>query len=217
MNHANANVQMIAEKKDAKIVNKPEKIVRLVQKMKHMKILTTGMVGGLSIVFCRYAEAGVSKIRSHINNEAKTCRAVLGFDANSLYLYCSGQEMPCGKEKVFHCDSGAGVRQAERAKQDELIQNVLNDELFGFFEVDIEVPEQLRDKFSEFSPLFILDEAPEEQIPQHMKDYKINTGRKKTKNNKKLLGVMKTEKILLYSPLLKWYLNHGLHVTKIHR
>ena len=37
------------------------------------------------------------------------------------------------------------------------------------------------------------------------------------KNNKKLLGVMKTEKILLYSPLLKWYLNHGLQVTKIHR
>ena len=30
-------------------------------------------------------------------------------------------------------------------------------------------------------------------------------------------GVMKAEKILLYSPLLKWYLNHGLQVTKIHR
>ena len=126
------------------------------------EILTTGMVGGPSIVFCRYAEAGVSQIRSHIYEDSKTCRAVLGFDANSLYLYCSGQEMPCGKEKVFHCDSGAGVRQAELAKKDELIQNVLNDELFGFFEVDIEDPEQLRDKFSEFSPLFILDEVPEE-------------------------------------------------------
>ena len=175
------------------------------------EILTTGMVGGPSIVFCRYAEAGVSQIRSHIYEDSKTCRAVLGFDANSLYLYCSGQEIPCGKEKVFHCDT------RERGEQDELIQNVLNDELFGFFEVDIEVPEQLRDKFSEFSPLFILDEVPEEQIPQHMKDYQINTGRKKIKNNKKLLGVMKAEKILLYSPLLKWYLNHGLQVTKIHR
>ena len=191
------------------------------------EILTTGMVGGPSIVFCRYAEAGVSQIRSHSEADTKTCQAVLGFDANSLYLYCSGQEMPCGKEKVFHCDSGgeagaklgAGVRQLERerSEQDELIQNVLNDELFGFFEVDIEVPEQLRDKFSEFSPLFVLDEVPEEQIPQHMKDYQINTGRKKIKNNKKLLGVMKAEKILLYSPLLKWYLNHDLQVTKIHR
>ena len=28
---------------------------------------------------------------------------------------------------------------------------------------------------------------------------------------------MKAEKILLYSPLLKWYLNHGLQVTKFHK
>ena len=174
------------------------------------EILTTGMIGGPSIVFCKYAEAGVSRIRSHRYSgaDAKTCRAVLGFDANSLYLFCSGQEMPCGKEKVFSSNP---------EEKDKLIQNVLNGKLFGFFQVDIEVPEQLLDKFSEFSPLFILSEVPEDQIPQHMEDYKINTGRKKIKNNKKLLGVMKAEKILLYSPLLKWYLNHGLQVTKIHK
>ena len=174
------------------------------------EMLTTGMIGGPSIVFCRHAEAGVSKIKSHIYREAdaKTCRSVQGLDANSLYLFCSGQEMPCGKEKVFHCDP---------EEKDEIIQNVLNDKLFGFFEVDIEVPEQKRKRFSEFCPLFVISEVSEEQIPQHMKDYQINTGRKKIKNNKKLLGVMKAEKILLYSPLLKWYLNHGLQVTKIHR
>ena len=197
------------------------------------EMLTTGMIGGPSIVFCRYAEAGVSRIRSHrysdsaagkageagaktlrpeqsseLRADAKTCRAVLGLDTNSFYLFCSGQEMPCGKEKVFKCNP---------EEKDKLIQNVLNDKLFGFFQVDIEVPEQLLDKFSEFSPLFILSEVPEDQIPQHMHAYKINTGRKKIKNNKKLLGVMKAEKILLYSPLLKWYLNHGLRVTKIHK
>ena len=174
------------------------------------EMLTTGMIGGPSIVFCRYAEAGVSKIRSHIYRgaDAKTCRSVQGLDSNSLYLFCSGQEMPCGKEKVFKCNPEA---------KDKIIQNVLNDKLFGFFQVDIEVPEQLRKRFSEFCPLFVISEVPEDQIPQHMKDYKINTGRKMIKNNKKLLGVMKAEKILLYSPLLKWYLNHGLQVTKIHR
>ena len=188
------------------------------------EMLTTGMIGGPSIVFCRHAEAGVSKIRSRIysrcdskagaklSEDAKTCRSVLGLDANSLYLFCSGQEMPCGKEKVFKCNP-----EQSSEEQDELIQNVLNDELFGFFEVDIEVPEQKRKHFSEFCPLFVISEVPEDQIPQHMKDYKINTGRKMIKNNKKLLGVMKAEKILLYSPLLKWYLNHGLQITKIHR
>ena len=178
------------------------------------EMLTTGMIGGPSIVFCRHAEAGVSKIRSHIyrdsdrEEDAKICRSVQGLDANSLYLFCSGQEMPCGKEKVFKCNP---------EEKNEIIKNVLNDKLFGFFEVDIEVPEQKRKRFSEFCPLFVISEVPEDQIPQHMKDYKINTGRKMIKNNKKLLGVMKTEKILIYSPLLKWYLNHGLQVTKIHR
>ena len=204
-------------KKGCKDCKQTRKDCETCTKNEAYEILTGGMVGGPSIVFCRYAEAGISKIRSHINNEAKTCRAVLGFDANSLYLFCSGQEMPCGKEKVFSSKPESNPEPSSESKKNKIIQNVLNDKLFGFFEVDIEVPEQLRDEFSEFSPLFILDEVPEEQIPQHMKDYKINTGRKKTKNNKKLFGVMKTEKILLYSPLLKWYLNHGLQVTKIHR
>ena len=33
--------------------------------------LTTGMIGGPSIVFCRYAEAGVSQIRSHIYSDSE--------------------------------------------------------------------------------------------------------------------------------------------------
>ena len=93
-------------------------------------MLKTGMIGGPSIVFCRYAEAGVSKIRSHIYRgaDAQICRSVQGLDANSLYLFCSGQETPCGKEKVFHCDP------RERSESEaEIIQNVLNDKLFGFF------------------------------------------------------------------------------------
>ena len=214
------------EKARCKKCKEVRKDCKICTKNEAYEMLTTGMIGGPSIVFCRYAEAGVSQIKSHIYQRAKTCRAVLGFDANSLYLFCSGQEMPCGKEKVFSERSGRSG-QSERSGQsgrsqrsedkDKLIQNVLNDKLFGFFQVDIEVPEQLRKHFSEFSPLFIISEVPEDQIPQHMKEYKINTGRKKVKNNKKLLGVMKAEKILLYSPLLKWYLNHGLQVTKIHR
>ena len=130
-------------RKDCKICTKNEAY----------EMLTTGMIGGPSIVFCRYAEAGVSQIRSHSEADAKTSRAVLGLDANSLYLFCSGQEMPCGMEKVFSTNP---------EEKDELIQNVLNDKLFGFFQVDIEVPEQLRKHFSEFSPLFILSEVPED-------------------------------------------------------
>ena len=66
-------------------------------------MLTTGMIGGPSIVFCRHAEAGVSKIRSHIYREedAKTCRSVQGLDANSLYLFALARKCLAEKKKFF--------------------------------------------------------------------------------------------------------------------
>ena len=53
-------------------------------KNKPYKLLKTGMVGGPSIIFCQYHESGKSQIR----NDAKPCAKVVGFNVNSLYLYC---------------------------------------------------------------------------------------------------------------------------------
>ena len=50
-----------------------------------------------------------------------------------------------------------------------------------------------------------------------MKMYKEKTGRKTVKGTKKLLGVLKAKKILLYTPLIKWYLQHGLRRTAVHQ
>ena len=69
-------------------------------KNKPYELLETGMIGGPRTVFCQYAEAGKSKIRSHIYKDPTMCKAIVGYDVNSLYLYCSGQKMPCGKERI---------------------------------------------------------------------------------------------------------------------
>ena len=37
------------------------------------------------------------------------------------------------------------------------------------------------------------------------------------KETKKLLGVMKAKKILLYTPLIEWYLQHGLRLTGVYQ
>ena len=50
-----------------------------------------------------------------------------------------------------------------------------------------------------------------------MKIYKEKTRRKTVKGTKKLLGVMKAKKILLYSPFIEWYLLHGLRLTAVHQ
>ena len=62
-------------------------------------LLKTGMVGGPAQVFTRYHEKDVTYIKSHIERE-KLCKKIIGCDANALYLYCSGDVMPCGKDKL---------------------------------------------------------------------------------------------------------------------
>ena len=49
------------------------------------------LVGGPSIVFHRYHEAGKTQIRG-----GKTCEKVVGYDANTLYLWATMQDMPTG-------------------------------------------------------------------------------------------------------------------------
>ena len=90
-------------------------------------------------------------------------------------------------------------------------------ELFGFLQVDIHIPDVLQEKFSEFSLLFIIDSIPEDLVAQHMKDYRERTRRAMIIVTKKLLGVMRVTRILLHTPMLRWYLSHELKVTAIHK
>ena len=110
----------------------------LCAKNKPYELLKTGMIGGPSIVFCRYAEAEMSKIRSHKYENAKTCKSVVAFDANSLYLYCSGQEMPCGKEENVEIE-----KPNDPELIDKLYKDILEDKLFGFLQVGIYVPDNI--------------------------------------------------------------------------
>ena len=51
-----------------------------------------GVCGGPSIVFTRYHEAGVTKIRGG----TEICKKIIGLDCNSMYLNCTAMEMATG-------------------------------------------------------------------------------------------------------------------------
>ena len=53
------------------------------------------VMGGPNLVFTRYHEAGVTKIRSHQVAEPKVCKKIVGYDANALYLSMMLEDMPC--------------------------------------------------------------------------------------------------------------------------
>ena len=166
------------------------------------ELLRTCMVGGPAQVFTRYHEKDITCIRSHVCGEkSKLTKVVIGHDANSLYLCCSGDVMPCGKDTLVMNEKPFDQRRIAKFSKD-----VLKGKTFGFAQIGIEIPGELYDKFSEMAPLFVVQEIPDCDIPEGMKIYKEKTGRKTEKRTKKLLGVMKAKKILLYTPLIKWYL-----------
>ena len=53
--------------------------------------------------------------------------------------------------------------------------------MFGFAQVDIDVPHKFYDKFGKMAPLFVVQEIPDCYIPQEMKIYKEKTDRKTVK------------------------------------
>ena len=112
-----------------------------------------------------------------------------------------------GKEKLVKVQNPTSQRNIERFNK-----KVLNDSLFGFAQVDIEVPEKLKDRFSEMAPLFVVDQITE--VPKYMKKYREETGRKENKNARKLLGVMKGKNLTLHSLVemvyRAWFKSHSI-------
>ena len=103
------------------------------------------MVDGPAQVFTRYYEKDITCIRSHVNGEkGKLTKSIIGYDANSLYLYCSGDVMPCRKDTLIVNKKPFDQKQIANFSRD-----VLKGKVFGFAQVDIEVPDEPYDKFSE--------------------------------------------------------------------
>ena len=108
---------------------------------------------------------------------------------------------------------------------ERILSEVRNERLFGCLEVDIRVPERLKEKFSEMcpifkntniSPIFKNTNISRDDIGDFMKAY-AEEHNIMAQPRRSLIGSMKGEKILLATPLLKWYLEHGLEVTKVHQ
>ncbi|KAG2961560.1 hypothetical protein PC119_g26072 [Phytophthora cactorum] len=161
--------------------------------------MKANIAGGPSIIFNCYAKRNETKIRG-----GKVCKKIIGYDANALYLWALVNEMPCGRLTTIEAYDG-------------IVEDIAADKIFGFLECDILTPDHLKDYFSEMTPIFkntLIDCADESVIGHHM--YKYNEARKQSraKPARKLIGSYFGEKILIYAPLLKWYISHGLKISK---
>ena len=116
----------------------------------------------------------------------------------------------------------------QACKESHILESVVKDEFFGFLEVDIQIPDTWdqvkyipqtnlspRDYFDEMASIFCTSEIPFQCIGKHMTEHARN--HKLSKSPRSLLvGGLRAKKILLFSPLLKWYILQGLLVTDIY-
>ena len=98
---------------------------------------------------------------------------------------------------------------------DDVRTKVRSRELFGMVRCDIRVPKHLESKFSEMQPIFKNVHVGREDIGLFMKEYAENH-KDLPQARKTLVGSFFGNDILLSTPLLKWYLEHGLEITDVH-
>ena len=92
----------------------------------------------------------------------------------------------------------------------------MSGEFFGFVECDVSVPPHLHSKFGEMCPIFKNIEVSRNDIGEHMREFAISTEHLKSPQ-RMLVGSLRGDKVLLFSELLKWYIEHGLVVTKVYQ
>ena len=97
----------------------------------------------------------------------------------------------------------------------QIIQALKEDKFFGVIECDIEVPDNLKSKFSEMQPIYKNVELTKDCLSEHMKAIAKESGHLKGKL-KMLIASMCGSKILLLTSLAKWYLEQGLQITRVY-
>ena len=97
-----------------------------------------------------------------------------------------------------------------------LLTRIHEDKLFGYVQCDLEVPEELRERFASFPPIFKNCDVGRENIGKFMLEY-AEKNALLLKPQRMLISSYNLNNGIVITPLLKFYLKLGLRCTKIHR
>ena len=110
-------------------------------------------------------------------------------------------------------------RQKWNMTQNEILAAVIaviDGTLFGMVECDIRVLEHLQDHFAEMQPVFKNANVSRDDIGPFMRNYAEEHDIMSTPR-RMLVGSYRGDKILLTTPLLRWYIAHGLVVDHVYQ
>ena len=120
--------------------------------------------------------------------------------------------------EMWECEWKREAKPPRRPKltmtQNEILTAVIDGTLFGMVECDVRVHDNLRGHFAEMQPVFKNTTVTRDDIGPYMRQY-AEEHNILTKPRRMLVGSYRGDKILLTTPLLRWYIAHGLVVDHV--
>lgn len=214
---------------NAKLVNKPT--VDDKGNAKSIRYLCDGFVPELNLILeyngCRWHGCECVKYEMSENERKTKARHTV---EKLEYLNSLGYNVIVGRQCEFKKEYKNDIKRIEARlfgnlvttpniiTGKEIVKRVQHDKFFGLVECDIEVPrwsKELREKFAEFTPIFKNTTISREDVGPHMKQYAAKKMIMQ-QSRRCLIGSYYGKRQLLATPLLQWYLKHGLQVTKVY-
>ena len=155
----------------------------------------------------------IEQLREETKERTQHLRS-LGYDVREMWE-CEWYRMRKDRDVQHIVKSLDLCKPKYNLNADAILEGVKNGSLFGVLLCDIETPDSLKEKFSEFCPIFKNTEVSREDISPLMRDFAEKT-KCLPQPRKMLIGSYFAKKIFLITPLVKWYLEQGLVVTKVY-
>ncbi|XP_067945797.1 uncharacterized protein [Watersipora subatra] len=172
---------------------------------------------------CQRAPVGIQKNkRKDKENRSKVYKHLKYFVDLGYTVYhvweCTFDRMKVENPEIakFCKELRISVDSRYRLTEEQILKEIENGEMFGIAEVDICVPDRYKEIFSEFQPITKHAFLSRDDIGDHMREFaeKHNLLKRPMKT---LLNSYFAKKILLATPLLRWYLNHNIKCTKVYQ
>ena len=167
-----------------------------------------GLRGGVSMISQRYSKAN-NKYMGSRYDPSQPSKYIMYWDANNLYGWAMSQPMPCGDFSWVDEDEFKQINWKEQS----------TNQSYGYFiECDLDYPQAIHNRHNDY-PL-----APErfaidyKYLSETQVALRRNYSMAKSSGNVKLVpNLLSKQKYMVHYLNLKFYLQHGMVLVKVHR
>ena len=172
-------------------------------------MIDKGIRGGLSMIVQRKARAN-NKYMGPLYDPAAPSSYLLDLDANNLYGNAMSEALPTGAFRWFDSPAIHDYNWTAWLEDDPRIGHIV--------ECDLNYPESLHEAHNDYPLAPERMEIKSEMLSEKQEQLTLTYQASRGGNGSKLVTtLLPKKKMVLHSKVLKFYLEHGLTLTKIHR